>query len=972
MYWRINCTEHLSLDLQIDTKQTEFESEQNKSNGNATTRERRPRSITYSDGTRLRLDRHSPKQEPTLQADGDNTATNVVRWSCSPDRRLLAGITRQSVNLWLLRPFVLLSRLVYDEIEEFGHMVDIIWEDAESGRNSEDASRCGTLFVMLSMGFMYEIAVNKRGVILEYQFATQHFFARGPGEGDGVQGFGLMQRRTYRLPVGGGLAICATAAGSRIAIAVAQSQVYRLTWSGALNSTTAVADIHDNPLAQIQQVECICDKEGRRRQELYLFNDGAVRVLEFVDSTCVNSQLLDGTGPALRGTVIACSSVSNMIAVGTDNGEVLVYAAWSMESVERVGFAHGDAARVTAIEWTADGSALACGYSTGHIVVCTALGYELNATRLRGRLGSEQIQPAFMGWVAGATRLVVVGEDGQHRQQGDALPFVRAALSTVACEGNAKRVCLFSDDKVFVHRGALATGARQPELQWLVVHVPPGYVASHWPLRYVAVDDEGQHVAVAGQRGVAYYSVTAGRWRLFRSTQQEAALVCTGGLLWYRDYLVVACTGASTNARDSACVAFYRRGRMLEAPAALVELAVVATAMSCHGSTLLVLCTNGMVNQYAIFDDVDFVQVSFRRALDVNAVVADARRVRSLQWVPSAQFDHRASLLMHEGTALRLVEETAEGEGRCKYVCDVSTRVEVVFSCGVNFGNMHSTIWWFGGTQLTAALVGLEEFMGGGTEALVGADRQELRMRPEFFPVAVAADQGMVVGMDQDWTLEDHAVAGLARLPVRAKLYLPSILGRMLRGSGEQDALLYAACFEHLEFFAHAMEMLLHDALVDETDEDVLPRTIRLLRNFADFYAIVVHCARKTEAAFWSRLFACLGGPEHFFRQCLAAAHIDTATQSLIILHTLCPAAACVPNILALLVRVVNAQNTHLTEEILRFLHMTANSDSTIAELYARISGSTSDSSSDNGGGANKPSASSASCPAAPAECAGI
>ncbi|KAJ2615316.1 WD40 repeat protein [Coemansia sp. RSA 1365] len=856
MYWRINCTEHLSLDLQIDTKQTEPEAEQNKSNGNATTRGRRPRSITYSDGTRPRLDRHSPKQALTLQADSDNTTTNFVRWSYSPDRRLLAGITRQSVNLWLLRPFVLLSRLDYDEVEEFGHMVDIIWEDAESGRNSENASRCGTLFVMLSMGFMYEIAVNKRGVILEYQFATQHFFARGPGEGDGVQGFGLMQRRTYRLPVGGGLAICAAAAGSRIAIAVAQSQVYRLTWSGALKSTTAVADIHDNPLAQIQQVECICDKEGRRRQEIYLFSDGAVR-------------------------------------------------------------------------------------------------------------------PTFMGWVAGATRLVVVGEDEQHRQQGDALPFVRAALSTVACEGNAKRVCLFSDDKVFVHRGALAAGARQPELQWLVIHVPPGYVASYWPLRYVAVDDEGQHVAVAGQRGVAYYSVTAGRWRLFRSTQQEAALVCTGGLLWYRDYLVVACTGVNTNARDSACVAFYRRGRMLEAPAALVELAAIATTMSCHGSTLLVLCTNGMVNQYAIFDDVDFVQVSFRRALDVNAAVVDARRVRSLQWVPSAQFDHRASLLVHEGIALRLVQENAEGEGQCEYVCDVSTRVEVMFSCGVNFGNMHSTIWWFGGTQLTAALVGLEEFMCGGTEALVGAERQELRMRPEFFPVAVAADQGMVVGMDQDWTLEDHAVAGLTRLPVRAKLYLPSILGRMVRGSGEQDALLYAACFEHLEFFAHAMEMLLHDALVDETDEKVLPRTVRLLKNFADFHAIVVHCARKTEAAFWPRLFACLGGPEHFFRQCLAAAHIDTATQSLIILHTLCPAAACVPNILALLVRVVNAQNTHLTEEILRFLHMTAKSDSAIAELYTRISGSTSDSLSDNASGSKEPSASSAGCPAAAAECAG-
>ncbi|KAJ1953379.1 WD40 repeat protein, partial [Linderina pennispora] len=251
---------------------------------------------------------------------------------------------------------------------------------------------------------------------------------------------------------------------------------------------------------------------------------------------------------------------------------------------------------------------------------------------------------------------------------------------------------------------------------------------------------------------------------------------------------------------------------------------------------------------------------------------------------------------------------------------------------------------------LFASLVSLEDFMDGGTTSLLDASQtRRMRIRPEFFPVAISADRGMAVGIDQDWTLEEHAVIGLSKLPVRAKLYVHTILDHMLGEGAEQDALMYAGCFEHWRFFPHAMEILLHEVLEREidtqqqnhngiSDDRVLPRVIRLLENFSQFDEIVVHCARKTEAAFWSTLFDCLGGPARFFRQCLAKQKLETATQCLIILQTLEPSETSARLVLSLLEMAVQRQNRDLCLEILRFLKMTGTtSDPSMHGLLAKL-----------------------------------
>lgn len=964
MYWRVNCTGHLTLDLELGRSSASAA-------GINDNRRQRPRSTTYSGKDQLQ------RQIQPQQA-------SILKWATSPDQRLLVGVSSHSVYLWSIRPFVLLSALVYGPVEELGSFVDILWETDSNGGYS--------VYVMTTTGFVYDISVyNRNKPVLEYQFVGQHYYARGPGEGKGVVPWGLGQKRTYKLPATiqgqqcNTTVLCATTARSgekTISVIATRSHIYRIVATGEVVSSTSIRqEINDNPLAHMSQMLHIAGKEGGS-MELYLFNDGFLYTRSHYKK---RDQFVEAIDKTTSFTTLAYNPICQIVAVGTTCGHVLLYklaiakgdnsgnGGLNLERIaSKVSFAHREetkisSVRVTSIEWTPDGCAMACGYSSGHVVIYSTLGYELNATRLVSQHlpGLTTPTPLFLTWMPGACQLLISSDcissgNGDSKelaktktlngQQVNILPFVRAALSSLpgsAAAGNSKHVCLYSDDKVFLYRCDILDHSQQPELQWQVAQVPPDYISANWPMRYVAVNDDGHYMAVAGQRGLATYNLRTHKWRMFRSQQQEMSISCVGGLLWYGQYLAVACINYECDEGEP-LILFFPRGKSLDTANATqtVVLESPVVCMSCHNSILLVLCQDNVLYQYSIFDDKDFIQVSFRRSTDMGVYGVDPLRVRSVQWVPSALFDGCPAYLVHEGTTLRVIEEANDSN----FWLVVSDEAEFTITSGVNFGDMHSIVWWFNGTKLYASLISLEDFMEGGVRPLLVSSRQGpaprmMCIRPEFYPVAISADKGMAVGIDQDWIMEEHAIIGLSKLPIRAKLYLHNILDHMLSEGAEQDALMYAACFESLDFFSHAMEILLHEVLERETASDntnkpaaaVLPRVISLLENFTAFYDIVVHCARKTEAAFWSHLFACVGGPSRFFQQCLQKNLLETATQCLIILQTLEPSSVSEDNIMALLDKIVETENTALCVEILRFVKMTSESDLAMKGLLEKL-----------------------------------
>lgn len=93
-----------------------------------------------------------------------------------------------------------------------------------------------------------------------------------------------------------------------------------------------------------------------------------------------------------------------------------------------------------------------------------------------------------------------------------------------------------------------------------------------------------------------------------------------------------------------------------------------------------------------------------------------------------------------------------------------------------------------------------------------------------------------------------------------------------------KEAVTFARHYQHLVFFAHALEILLHTVVESEviTDSEdastkvsaesgALPAVVEFLDHFDAALDVVVGCARKTEMTRWKRLFDIVGNPHALF-----------------------------------------------------------------------------------------------------------
>ena len=108
----------------------------------------------------------------------------------------------------------------------------------------------------------------------------------------------------------------------------------------------------------------------------------------------------------------------------------------------------------------------------------------------------------------------------------------------------------------------------------------------------------------------------------------------------------------------------------------------------------------------------------------------------------------------------------------------------------------------------------------------------------------------------------------------QSHLFLHHVLRCHLEAGQGQEAVQLASHYQHLIFFAHALEILLHTIVESEISTEsegngstkkVLHAVIQLLDHFDVALDVVVGCARKTEVTSWKYLFDVVGSPQHLF-----------------------------------------------------------------------------------------------------------
>lgn len=167
----------------------------------------------------------------------------------------------------------------------------------------------------------------------------------------------------------------------------------------------------------------------------------------------------------------------------------------------------------------------------------------------------------------------------------------------------------------------------------------------------------------------------------------------------------------------------------------------------------------------------------------------------------------------------------------------------------------------------------------------------------DFYPLSASSDRGLITGLESDLSQRRTVDFAYHRFNTRTQLFIPSLLRHHLERYDSTAALHLSDSYQNLPYFAHALEMLLHDVLDDEVDAaDTHPKSagdtallgsvLSFLSSFTAYLDIVVSCARKTELRSWRTLFHHLPPVHELFEESLRKGLLKTAGGYLLVLHT--------------------------------------------------------------------------------------
>jgi hypothetical protein len=180
-----------------------------------------------------------------------------------------------------------------------------------------------------------------------------------------------------------------------------------------------------------------------------------------------------------------------------------------------------------------------------------------------------------------------------------------------------------------------------------------------------------------------------------------------------------------------------------------------------------------------------------------------------------------------------------------------------------------------------------------------------IKVTTDFYPLSVLLNKGILFGVESDLIQRRDVSFSILRFTTRTHLFLPPILRHYLTTYNSSAALHLSHHYQHLSYFPHALEVLLHNVLDDEADRStppspdptsssstssspaLLPSVLSFLSSFPQFLDIIVQCTRKTEVKAWRTLFAHLPPPTQLFEESLGRGLLKTARGYLLVCHTL-------------------------------------------------------------------------------------
>ncbi|KAK4158197.1 RIC1-domain-containing protein [Chaetomidium leptoderma] len=671
----------------------------------------------------------------------------------------------------------------------------------------------------------------------------------------------------------------------------------------------------------------------------------------------------------------------SLIAVGCADGSVRVYSARDYSGNIPASHVHSMPASAAAsgslrtLSYSPDGYCLFAGFEKGW-ATWSVYGKPLSNTfhaehAISSANGEEWLSGVLdAAWVGGACDLLLAS---RAHEAVWLLEMARSAVTGCYNPANLFRTVLQSTSSVMVYRGYdlpdLTSISAEPSL-WHTTRIPAVYLLNQWPIRCTAISADGRYVAVAGKRGLAHYSVNSSRWKTFADEVMGNEFQVRGGMCWYQNILVVA---VEANNRSFELRLYSREAALDGTVAYTQQMASPVVLITSTGEDSLLVYTYDNLLYHYIFASVSgtikLIEVGH---IAFHGIVRSPARVRGLSWIlpdhqlldgdPSQDVAHASVLFLVDGKLVLL--RPSVNEGNLKYDMRViAQNVEYYLSMrdrphtleptpqrliraanGAGGGVLEDSLWLFDGSELKA-WPDMEAVM----KVISGELSRELpamvSLPIDFYPLSILLPKAIVLGVEPDLIQRRDISFSFFRFSIRTHLFLPDILRFYLTANRSTEALQLAQQYEHLEYFAHALEILLHHVLDEEVDANptpapehaILPRVLSLLSSFKQYLDIVVQCTRKTEVRSWRTLFAYLPPPQELFEESLQRGSLKTAGGYLLILHTFDELATASEQSVRLLSRAMHEEDWDLCKELARFLAALDETGDTLREAMDMV-----------------------------------
>ncbi|KAB8339061.1 hypothetical protein FH972_021997 [Carpinus fangiana] len=617
---------------------------------------------------------------------------------------------------------------------------------------------------------------------------------------------------------------------------------------------------------------------------------------------------------------------------------------------------------LTSLACSPDGYCLFAGYEKGWATWSvygmpggSSFSTEQSLSKQKGEHWLLGVQNAF--WIGGGSDLVVFGSNDHHFS---VVEFARSAIAGNFSPANVSKALLQTSTGAMVYQGQdmpdLTTISADIAL-WHHVQAPSSYLADQWPLRSSVISPDGRYLAVAGQHGLAHYSIHSGRWKTFENVAMQNAFVVRGGMCWHQHVLVAA---VETNALAFE-LRLYSRDQSLDDNKIMhvtkLTHPVIHLAPSGDDS-ILVYTSENVLEHYIVVAQKKNVRLVKVGQIGLHGIIRAPARVRAVSWiVPDHQLQNGdpsqdvavASVLFLLDGKLVMLQPTVTDEGELKYDMRlIAQNVEYYLlardaashfaspppeadeqvgeSTGAVSGySLRDSLWLFDGQDMRA-WTDVNDLLAA-VPSEYGRDMpSSIAVPVDFYPLSVLLHKGILVGAEAELLQRNDAGFAYFRNIARTTLFIPPVLRHHLAHFDSPAALHLSHRYRHLPYFSHALEILLHSVLDEEVettpqpDNALLPSVLSFLSSFPEYLDIVVQCTRKTELRSWRTLFAHLPPPQQLFETTLRRGSLKTAGGYLLVLHTLEEISSDSPQVSRLLRAAKEAQDWELCKELARFL----------------------------------------------------